>query len=109
MRAEAKKLDRLLKVLQEIYEINIPFNRVLGIKVASLSMQGANIHFDMQEKLVGNYFKGVLHGGVISSVLDLTGGITAATGMLLKHIDTSTQDQLVERFSKIVTIDLIER
>lgn len=106
MRTEEKKLQRLLKVLQEIYEVNIPFNRVLGIKVASLTMQGANIRFDMQDKLIGNYFKGILHGGVISSVLDLTGGITAATGMLLKHIDSSTQTQLVERFSKIGTIDL---
>jgi uncharacterized protein (TIGR00369 family) len=106
MRTEEKKLQRLLKILQEIYEVNIPFNRVLGVQVVSLTMQGADIRFDMQEKLIGNYFKGILHGGVISSVLDLTGGITAAAGMLLKHIDSSTQEQLVERFSKIGTIDL---
>lgn len=106
MNTQEKELERLLKILQEIYEVNIPFNRVLGIKVAALSIHGASIRFAMQDKLIGNYFKGILHGGVISSVLDLTGGITAATGMLLKHIGSSTQEQLMERISRIGTIDL---
>ena len=63
------------------------------------------VKFDMRDELVGNFMRGNLHGGVISSVLDLVGGMNAWLGVMKQMKDRSLDD-LVERFIKIGTIDL---
>jgi uncharacterized protein (TIGR00369 family) len=47
----------------------------------------------------------MLHGGVISSVLDLTGGLIASVE-LLKHLEGLATEELTRRMTKIGTIDL---
>lgn len=59
----------------------------------------------MKEELVGNYVQGILHGGVISAVLDVAGGMTAWLGAL-KKLQGQPLEEIVKRFSKIGTIDL---
>ena len=58
----------------------------------------------MRDELVGNFMRGNLHGGVISSVLDLVGGMNA--WQVMKQMKDRSLDDLVERFIKIGTIDL---
>ena len=49
--------------------------------------------------------RGNLHGGVISSVLDVTGGMVAWIG-IIKNSEELSFEQTTKRFSKISTIDL---
>ena len=44
-------------------------------------MDSGCLKIDMKEELIGNPMREILHGGVISSVLDVTGGMTAAMGV----------------------------
>lgn len=74
----------LLGVLHRFLEKEIPFNRVIGLKVDSMDLDGVRLKVDMKDGLIGNSVKQILHGGVISSVLDVAGGITAAMGVLKK-------------------------
>ncbi|MBW1865404.1 MAG: thioesterase family protein, partial [Deltaproteobacteria bacterium] len=53
------------------------FNRVLGLHIINLKPDLVKVAFDMTDSLIGNYVQGSLHGGVISSVLDTVGGLTA--------------------------------
>ncbi|MCP4110493.1 MAG: thioesterase family protein [Desulfobacteraceae bacterium] len=99
------QLTKLLDIVREVHEKKLPFNRVLGLKIDSLTTDKVCVKFDMKQELIGNFVYGILHGGVISSVLDATGGI-AATVSALKRMDDFETDEAAKRISKIGTIDL---
>ena len=90
--------EELLKLLKEIAEERIPFNKVLGLTVRTMDEEHMQVKFDMRDELVGNFMRGNLHGGVISSVLDLVGGMNAWLGVMKQMKDRSLDD-LVEPVS----------
>jgi uncharacterized protein (TIGR00369 family) len=94
-----------LRFLGDIYENRMPFDRLLGIRIAALTLEEVKVRIDMREELIGNYIRGILHGGVISSVLDLTGGLIASVE-LIKHLQHADIDELAARLTRIGTIDL---
>ena len=59
----------------------------------------------MRDELMGHYKRGMVHGGVISSVIDVTGGLSAFMGVQEKLQDETVEAKL-ERSSRISTIDL---
>lgn len=97
--------ERLFGVITDIFNEKIPFNKVLGLTVASIGYQRVNVRFDMRHELIGNYIRGALHGGVISSVIDVTGGLAAFMGIQEKISDQDL-DAKLERFGRLGTIDL---
>ncbi|MGD2270772.1 MAG: thioesterase family protein [Desulfobacterales bacterium] len=96
---------RYLQPLRDIYENKIPFNRIFGFKVVSLKPGSVTVRFEMKEELIGNYVHGILHGGVISSVLDAAGGLAAASSILEKMKDQPTEE-IAKSIMKTGTIDL---
>ena len=105
MQEEKKSLSDILKILADVYENKLPFNKVLGLRVDRLESGNVRVVFDMKPELVGNYVHGVLHGGVVSSVLDATGGIVASIGVVEK-LQTRPSDEIAHGISKVGTIDL---
>ena len=95
----------LLEFVKVMYEEKIPFNKELGMKIESMQPDDIRVRFEMADRLIGNFWRGVLHGGVISSVLDATGGMIAAIGMLKKNIG-QTVEEFEKRLSRMGTIDL---
>lgn len=91
--------------IRDIFDNRIPFNTLLGLRVHSLDPESPAIRFEMRDALVGNYITGALHGGVISSVIDVTGGLAAFMGLQQKLIDLPLETKL-EKFRKLGTIDL---
>jgi uncharacterized protein (TIGR00369 family) len=93
--------------LREIFEARIPFNQVLGLRVASLDPQTPRLAFDMRPEMVGNFTRGMLHGGVISATLDAAGGLAATLAIFERHAGQgeSVEAQLA-RFGRVGTIDL---
>lgn len=59
----------------------------------------------MQNDLIGNAIHGILHGGVISAVLDATGGMTA-TAPAVERMRRLSFDDISERIARIGTIDM---
>ena len=102
---QRKSEERLLASIHEIFSHKIPFNRVLGLEVVALADEAPIIRFPMRPELVGNFLRGNLHGGVISSVIDVTGGLTAFLGLQRKLKDVSIEERL-QRFARIGTIDM---
>jgi uncharacterized protein (TIGR00369 family) len=98
-------LNDTLNRIKDIFDNQIPFNRVLGLEVKSLAGGCPKIGFKMQEALIGNYMRGSLHGGVISAVIDVTGGLAAFLGLQEKLAGEPLNIRL-ESFSKLGTIDL---
>ena len=101
----ANQLDALLDIVHDLYEKKIPFNRVLGMQVDAISSEEVSVRFDMREALIGNFVLKTLHGGVISAVLDATGGMTASVGVL-RRMQHRPMEEIAERFTRIGTIDL---
>jgi uncharacterized protein (TIGR00369 family) len=99
-----QKFNKAVQLLQSIYE-KIPFNSVLGLTIRELDLNKAVIQFQMQDQLIGNYIQQTLHGGVISSVLDVTGGITASIGVIQKCAGASLEE-VTRRIAMVGTIDL---
>jgi uncharacterized protein (TIGR00369 family) len=83
----------------------VPFNRVLGLAVESLNLDHASLRLTMREELIGNFVRGALHGGVISSTLDFMGCLVAFLSVL-KTMRGQPVPAMGERFAKIGTIDL---
>jgi len=97
--------DDLCERIRDIFDNKMPFNRVLGLRVHSLDMDRPKIRFAMREALVGNYIRGSLHGGVISAVIDVTGGLAAFMGLQHKLAGEPLEVKL-NKFRKLGTIDL---
>jgi uncharacterized protein (TIGR00369 family) len=101
---ESNKEAALLQKLADSFT-SIPFNNILGLQLDALSSEQVVMNFNMKEELIGNYMKNILHGGVISSVLDMAGGMVAMAQSIHIH-----QDQSIERLIEIVghsgTVDL---
>ena len=103
---EKKNIDvNVLRIVESVFTDKIPFNRLLGLTVESIDEDQAKFRFDMRQELIGNYIRRTLHGGVISSTLDVTGGMVAFLGILKRMQDRSDEEK-VARFSKLGTIDL---
>lgn len=83
----------------------IPFNKMLGLQLEQLETQQTIMSFNMKEELIGNFLQGILHGGVISSVLDMAGGMAAMADAISKNPGLSTQE-LVSIIGKCSTVDL---
>jgi uncharacterized protein (TIGR00369 family) len=106
MTTPAPDWDAFLTIVRDVYE-RLPFNRVLGLKVDHLEAQRAGFRFDRRDELVGNYIQGILHGGVISAVLDTTGGMMATVSALGRlHANGSTREEMAASFARYGTIDL---
>ena len=97
--------DELLKILRELHEQKIPFNRFIGLRLEHADLETVRARFDMRDEFIGNPAHGILHGGVISSVLDATGGITASLGILKRALRDPVTD-IEDRLTKVGTIDL---
>src|SRR6476660_6997453 len=91
--------------LKEIFEEKIPFNKVLGLKITSLTPEGVAGRIDMRNELVGHYAFNRIHGGVISACLDSMGGLAVLAAIGARHMDEPPMQRL-HRFAKLGTIDL---
>ncbi len=91
--------------MTEYFNEQIPFNKVLGIKVDSMSSESVSASLQMREELLGHYAHRMLHGGVISSIIDITGGLSAVMSIKEDTADDNpkTRREMADRVS---TIDL---
>ena len=88
--------------LRQIFDEGVPFNRVLGLKVASIDPEAPKLRFDMRPELIGNTRRQILHGGVIAAVLDVAAGFSVYLAVNKERMVKPD----VSRFPEIGTIDL---
>jgi len=91
--------------LKEIFEDKIVFNRVLGLKITSLTPEGVTGRIAMKQDLIGHFSHNRLHGGVISAGLDAMAGLAVMAAIGARHMEEPPLQRL-QRFGKLGTIDL---
>ena len=99
--------DKQLKEMIEFFvqKISHSFNDVLDFSIDSTTFDVGVITFQQRDELLGNPIYRTLHGGVISSILDIAGGHTVYL-QVFKEVREKPFDKQIERLSKIGTIDL---
>ena len=65
--------------LTELIEHGIPFNEALGIRVVELREGHVKLRVPYRPELLGDTRRPALHGGVISSLVDVCGGFAVWT------------------------------
>ena len=89
-----KEPDARLDALRLMWE-EAPFNRLLGLKGETLEPGHAVIVLPVREDFIGDPRRPALHGGVVSSLIDTTGG-AAAWAALGPEESVSTVDLRVD-------------
>ena len=105
MYGKTDKEIELLNFLKDLYENDLPFNRLIGLKIKSISLEKVKTEFTMHTDLIGNPVQKTLHGGVTSTVLDATGGLVASAG-IIQRMNAEPTETVLEQFSRVGTIDL---
>ena len=70
--------------LREIIEEGLPFNKWLGIKVEDLAEGRVKLRIPFKPELIGDPRRPALHGGVLSTLVDVTGGFAVWTSCHLE-------------------------
>lgn len=85
----------------------IPFNKQLGLKPKLLSADRCEFSMAMNDNLIGNWVTGILHGGAISTALDVTGGAVAFinTWLRMNKHDIPVAER-AKKMAKMGTIDM---
>ena len=83
-----------LQGLIRIFEESIVFNKVLGLKIASIKPERVIAHIAMKPELVGHYSFNRIHGGVISAGLDAMGGLAVMAAIGAKHMSEPPEQRL---------------
>ncbi|MFZ9733931.1 MAG: thioesterase family protein [Burkholderiaceae bacterium] len=91
--------------LRRIFEEQIVFNSVIGLKITSITAELVSGTITMQPKLIGHFSHQRLHGGVISAGLDAMGGLAIMARLGQRHQDDSLEAR-THRFNRLGTIDL---
>lgn len=94
-----------ISALTRMFDDNMPFNQLLGLKITSVKPQRVVGRIEMKPELVGHYLHNRLHGGVISAGLDSMGGLAVMAAIGARHMDELPAQRL-HRFTKLGTIDL---
>ena len=82
-----------------------PFFEFLGIMVEPLDSDSLCIKLAMRNELRGYSGDGALHGGVISAMIDIIGGIVVAWNLLKDTKEKPMQEQ-IKRLQNMSTVDL---
>lgn len=104
-------MDEIDEFLPEIRQAvldffnRVPFNQLVGFTLTEITSKKVVIQLPMRPELVGNFITGILHGGVISTVIDVAGGAMSLVGAF-RRLEHLPKQERIMRLSKIGTIDL---
>jgi uncharacterized protein (TIGR00369 family) len=69
--------EERLATLKQIIEEMMPVNKILGIEIRKLEEGFAEVCIPFKEEFIGDFSRGLWHGGILASIADSTGGLVA--------------------------------
>jgi len=61
--------------IQNIIDVGVPHCSDIGIKVETLDKDGVTMRLPYDERFVGNPVSGILHGGIVTTLIDTASGM----------------------------------
>ncbi len=71
-----------LSGIANLFAEKMPFNKLIGMQVTHYDFDKVELRIKMDEKLIGNPFHNILHGGVTATLLDVAGGMMVAASCI---------------------------
>ena len=79
---------------------------MIGMKLEKITEEFLEVSIKMRDDLVGNQEHQMLHGGIISSVIDAAGGAMSMVGAYLKLHNKNSDAEEYKRLGNIGTVGL---
>ena len=95
----------VFKIIKERFVKEVPFLKLLGIKVSKFDYPEVEMVLDWNNELMGNVVQESLHGGGTATILDSVGGLVAV-GNFIATEKNLTADYLKTRIGHMGTIDM---
>ncbi|HBK71829.1 MAG TPA: phenylacetic acid degradation protein [Flavobacteriaceae bacterium] len=89
-------MDDKLAVLKQVFETQMPFNKLLGLKVIELKDGFTKILIPFKEEFIGDFIQKRWHGGIQASIADSAGGIAALTSISSFEEKVNTIDMRID-------------
>ena len=84
-----------IKQIQNIIDTGIPHCGEIGVLVHEINAEGVTFSLPYQERFAGNPVDGVLHGGIITTLIDTAAGM-CIYGRLQKYVPIATLDLRID-------------
>jgi uncharacterized protein (TIGR00369 family) len=83
-------------LLRQVMEEFIPFNKFLGVRVVRVERASVRLELPWRDEFIGDPMKRAIHGGVISTMVDVAGGMAAWSALEDPMARVSTVDLRVD-------------
>ena len=97
--------DELITISNHLFVETSLFTKGLGITIEYMDRDCATMKFVNRDTLTGSERTQNLHGGVIASVMDITGSLAVFSNLVYKSKKQTVQEK-IKRITRINTIDL---
>lgn len=97
--------QEMLDLISDMFMKQMPFNELLGMRITEYTTNSIELRINMDDKLIGNPIRKILHGGVTASVLDVVGGMLVAAAAI-PQMETYTREAFHQNLKSLGTIDL---
>ncbi len=69
--------EERLSALKDAIENTMPVNKILGMEIRKLEEGFTEVCIPFKDEFVGDFSRGLWHGGILASIADSTGGLVA--------------------------------
>lgn len=97
--------QEMLDLISDMFMNQMPFNELLGMSITGYTTDSIELRIKMDDKLIGNPIRRILHGGVTASVLDVAGGMLVAAAAI-PQMESRTPTAFANNLKSLGTIDL---
>jgi uncharacterized protein (TIGR00369 family) len=95
-----------LEQVIEIFEKQIPANKLLGLKVISISAQKTEVFVPFKPEFIGDYRQGFWHGGILASIADAAGGLAGFITLSSPEDKINTIDMRIDYLTPAILEDI---
>ncbi len=97
--------EELISISNHLFVETSLFTKGLGLTVETMARDNASVKFTNRDDLTGSERTQNLHGGVIASVMDITGSLAVFSNLVFKSKKQTLQER-IQKITRINTIDL---
>ncbi len=77
MKQDVSKSEAHLVMLKQVIQNIMPVNQLMGIKIEKLREGYVEVRVPFKDDFVGDFKRGLWHGGILAAIADTTGGLVA--------------------------------
>ncbi|RLD90407.1 MAG: phenylacetic acid degradation protein [Bacteroidetes bacterium] len=98
--------EQRMKALKYIIENNMPVNKILGMEIRKLEEGFAEVCIPFKKEFIGDFSRGLWHGGILASIADSTSGLVALT-LARKGDNVNTIDMRIDYLHGAIDKDIM--